>query len=59
METTHEPAPRHESGAKRPATAPPRPESSRASRDEGRGRVAVLDDRHDDEEKEAGYGHGV
>lgn len=57
METRHEPAPRHDSGVKRPVKAPPRPE--RSSRDEVRSRVAVLDDRHDDEENEAGYGHGV
>lgn len=56
METRNEPARRHESGTKRPVPPPPRSESSR---DEVPARVAVLTDRYDDEEKEAGYGHGV
>ena len=56
METRHEPAPRHDSGVKRPIQAPPRKESSR---DESAGRVKVQTDRYDDEENEAGYGHGV
>ena len=56
METTYEPAPRKDSGVKRPVQAPPQPDSSRK---ELTVRVSVLKDKHDDEEKEAGYGHGV
>jgi hypothetical protein len=56
METTQEPTPRQDSAARRLAQAPPRPESPR---NDLTVRVPVLKDRHDDEEKEAGYGHGV
>jgi hypothetical protein len=56
METTYEPAPSKDSGAKRPVQGPPLKE---AAQHELSVRVSVLKDKHDDEEKEAGYGHGV
>ena len=59
METTYEPAPRHDSGAKRPVQAPARKDRKESSRDDAAARVSVLKDRNDDEEMEAGYGHGV
>jgi hypothetical protein len=55
METRNEPASRQDSGTKRLAQRP-LPESS-ANDTAGRGSVPT--DRHDEEEKEAGYGHGV
>jgi hypothetical protein len=56
METREKPAPQQEPTTNRPAQAKPMAESSR----EGvTVRVSVVNDRHDDEEKEAGYGHGV
>ena len=56
METTYEPAPRTDSGTKRPVQAPSVKETSP---NELTVRVSVLKDKQDDEEKEAGYGHGV
>jgi hypothetical protein len=55
METRNEPAPSHDSSIRRLAQRQ-LPESSR--NDNGT-RGSVLTDRHDEEEKEAGYGHGV
>ena len=55
METRNEQASRQESGTKRLAQRS-LPESS-ANDTAGRGSVPA--DSHDDEEKEAGYGHGV
>lgn len=47
----------------RQEAAPPVPKSSRPAAETSRPgvtvRVSVLEDRHEDEEKEAGYGHGV
>ena len=58
METRYEPAPRKDSAAKRPAQAPTKPEAAR--HDLPGGRVSVLTDKRDEDEKEeAGYGHGV
>jgi hypothetical protein len=53
----HEPAPRHEAPA--PKSTPQTRAMAEAARPGVTVRVAVLNDRQDEEEKEAGYGHGV
>jgi hypothetical protein len=55
METHQQPVP-HEQVPTPPRPARPMAESSRAG---VLVRVSILNERHDEEEKEAGYGHGV
>jgi hypothetical protein len=55
METQHQRAP-HDQVPTRPLPTRPAAESSRAG---VLVRVSILTERHDEEEKEAGYGHGV
>jgi hypothetical protein len=56
METRQEPAPSPQSAPKYPAQRNPMAESAKPGVTV---RVSVVDERHDEEEKEAGYGHGV
>ena len=56
METRNEPAPRQDSGTKRLVQAPP---CRKLQQDDTAVRVSVPNDKQDEEEKEAGYGHGV
>jgi hypothetical protein len=56
METRQEPAPRPQPAAKYPTQRNPLAESAKPG---VTARVSVVDERHDEEEKEAGYGHGV
>ena len=56
METTNEPAPRQDSAVKRLAQRPS-PNLQHATNSPSGWRV--LNDKQDEEEKEAGYGHGV
>ena len=56
MQTRPQPTPRQDASSKPPMPLRPMAESSR---DGVAVRVVVLTERHDEEEKEAGYGHGV
>ena len=56
METRQEPAPRPHAV---PNHAVNTRELAESARPGVRVRVSVLEERHDEEEKEAGYGHGV
>jgi hypothetical protein len=56
METRPQPTPRPPSAPTAPLPARPTAESSRTG---VLVRVSIVNDRHDEEEKEAGYGHGV
>ena len=56
METRQQPVPRPHAAPKHMVSAPPLAESERQG---VKVRVSVVDDRNDEEEKEAGYGHGV
>ena len=56
METRQQPAPRPHPAPKPVMTARPMAETERPGVTV---RVSLLDERQDEEEKEAGYGHGV
>lgn len=56
METRHPPVPHLQSKPAPPVPARPTVEASPA---EKLVRVSILNEQHDEEEKEAGYGYGV
>ena len=58
METREQPAPRPQAAptTTQPMRTAPTAESARPGVTV---RVSIVNDRHDEEEKEAGYGHGV
>ena len=56
METRQDPAPRPHTTPKPPVVTQSMAESARPGVTV---RVSVVEERHDEEEKEAGYGHGV
>ena len=57
METRQEPAPRPQPAQNYPTSG--RPAMAESAKPDMTVRVSVVDERHDEEEKEAGYGHGV